>query len=889
MSQFMRRTPSIPLSVVLVREAIAKVTLPRFKLVLLAILVVACMFFPGSVPVASATPGVIHRVTGFSGAWGIAFSPDGTYAYVTNRSSTTISKLDLSSNPPAIVDTIAVGSGPIGVAFTPDGTKAYVTNGVSRTISVVDTATSLTVGTIPSGTNVFRVIFNSNGTRAYVGIDGTNEAQIIDATTDTEIARVSVSRSSGGVALTPDEATLYVSAWSGADVSLIDLATNTRRKQISVGSGAMGVAAHPDGSKVYVSSSEGVSVISTETETRTKTVAGISGTYPLAIAPDGGEVYAATSGGTIYVVDTTSDTLVRTISTSGSYQLAVSPDCSRVITVIGDTATIVDTERDCSSNTVTFDANEGTGSMPAQSGSASSTLTSNTFARTGYNFAGWNSAADGSGTAYAEGATYDFSANLTFYAQWTAVAVIFDANEGTGSMSAQSGSSSSTLTSNTFTRTGYTFASWNSAADGSGTTYAAGATYDFSANLNLYAQWSVVVAAPASGGEASEAAAKPVAPARASLAVVPRRVVELGVRVAPVALPRDAQGAKSSRPVALVGGQEVVVKSEAKGSQAARYGAGKFVLDMGVEESDGTVDSVAGMPSVKIGRGGSAAVKGSGLQPSSRMQVFLPAADGSFIELPPVLVGTDGSFDAALTFATPERQRPLPIGKQFIQMFGVDEDGNQTVLEIPVTISQPLPVPEINRVSGERPVLSPGQSVAFNAGTPETVSLSRADETLSVVGEGWSFTVKDSLSNGNSQNLAFTRDAPMVFAGAGFMPGTRADVWLFSEPTLMGTVDIAADGTFEASFAVDSNFVPTGNHTLQIQGVGDDGFVRAANLGVVVGDLADTPLVPPGVDPFSWLPLILIATALGGIVTLVGVVVAMSRRRRLVGRLLPVG
>jgi len=502
---------------------------------------------------------------------------------------------------------------------------------------------------------------------------------------------------------------------------------------------------------------------------------------------------------------------------------------------------------------------------------------------------GWslgNTSSLGQSPAMGSGANYT---RAIFHASDPNKILTFDANEGTGSMSAQSGSSSSSLTSNTFTRTGYTFSGWNSAADGTGTAYAEGTTYDFSANLTLYAQWSVVVVAPASGGEASEPAAKPVAPARAPAVVVPRRVVELGARVAPVALPRDPQGAKSSQPVALVGGQEVVVKSEAKGSQAARFGAGKFVLDMGVEESDGTVQSVAGMPSVKIARGGSAAVKGSGLQPSSRMQVFLPAADGSFIELPPVLVGPDGSFDAALTFGTPERQRPLPIGKQFIQMFGVDEDGNQTVLEIPVTISQPLPVPEINRVSGERPVLSPGQSVAFNAGTPETVSLSRADETLSVVGEGWSFTVTDSASNGNSENLAFTRDAPMVFAGAGFMPGTRADVWLFSEPTLMGTVDIAADGTFEASFAVDSNFVPTGNHTLQIQGVGDDGFVRAANLGVVVGDLADTPLVPPGVDPFSWLPLILIATALGGIATLVGVMVAMSRRRRLVGRLLPVG
>ena len=39
-------------------------------------------------------------------------------------------------------------------------------------------------------------------------------------------------------------------------------------------------------------------------------------------------------------------------------------------------------------------------------------------------------------------------------------------------------------------RTGYTFASWNTKADGSGTTYAAGATFTMgSANVTLYAQW----------------------------------------------------------------------------------------------------------------------------------------------------------------------------------------------------------------------------------------------------------------------------------------------------------------------------------------------------------------------------------------------------------------
>ncbi len=46
------------------------------------------------------------------------------------------------------------------------------------------------------------------------------------------------------------------------------------------------------------------------------------------------------------------------------------------------------------------------------------------------------------------------------------------------------------IASNTFTKTGKSFSGWNTAADGSGTSYAAGASYTLtSAGLKLYAQW----------------------------------------------------------------------------------------------------------------------------------------------------------------------------------------------------------------------------------------------------------------------------------------------------------------------------------------------------------------------------------------------------------------
>ena len=118
----------------------------------------------------------------------------------------------------------------------------------------------------------------------------------------------------------------------------------------------------------------------------------------------------------------------------------------------------------------------------------------NTFARSGYTFGGWNTAANGSGTAYANGASYPFTTNETLFAQWKAKppTVTFNANGGVGTMASESHSSRTALTANSFTRAGYFFAGWNTAANGSGTAYANDANYPFTSSTTLYAQWRVV-------------------------------------------------------------------------------------------------------------------------------------------------------------------------------------------------------------------------------------------------------------------------------------------------------------------------------------------------------------------------------------------------------------
>ena len=182
--------------------------------------------------------------------------------------------------------------------------------------------------------------------------------------------------------------------------------------------------------------------------------------------------------------------------------------------------------------TVTFDANaaDATGSMTALKGSDTYTLPANAFVRSGYVFAGWTTAADGTGTAYANEATVTITSNTRLYAQWTRVCGIsFDANSAnagdgatiSGAVAALSVSSiingeKLALPTATFTHSNnsYAFSHWNTKPDGTGIGYLpstedtasyvyitsslftkddngnyANASFDDSENLVLYAQW----------------------------------------------------------------------------------------------------------------------------------------------------------------------------------------------------------------------------------------------------------------------------------------------------------------------------------------------------------------------------------------------------------------
>lgn len=112
----------------------------------------------------------------------------------------------------------------------------------------------------------------------------------------------------------------------------------------------------------------------------------------------------------------------------------------------------------------------------------------------GYTFIGWNTSADGKGTAYAPGTTWTANGTLTLYAQWTPgqAGLTYDGNGATGGKTdPQPGKTDEKINvrDNGFTRDGYMFVTWNTQAGCKGKAVNPGDEWTLQGSSTLYACW----------------------------------------------------------------------------------------------------------------------------------------------------------------------------------------------------------------------------------------------------------------------------------------------------------------------------------------------------------------------------------------------------------------
>ena len=150
--------------------------------------------------------------------------------------------------------------------------------------------------------------------------------------------------------------------------------------------------------------------------------------------------------------------------------------------------------------TVSFDANGASGAAPAAvtDKAGYSFLLPDQFglSKIDYEFDGWNTNADGTGTNYSPGTSYTIAGNITLYAHWAQHYTITykDVGGGTFSGTHQSGYPT-TYTYGTETvldkptKIGYNFGGWFTNSDGTGTAITSLSATGYTANITLYAKW----------------------------------------------------------------------------------------------------------------------------------------------------------------------------------------------------------------------------------------------------------------------------------------------------------------------------------------------------------------------------------------------------------------
>ena len=237
---------------------------------------------------------------------------------------------------------------PTGVAVTPDGSLAYVTD-ASTSVWVVDTRSNSVIAKIAAGTDPEAIAITPDGKSAYVtsitcglllcsGPDNPPplaSVEVIDTASNSLTATITIGNLPVGQHPASCSRGFDLSRWNprivsnaeGNQIWAIDTASNQVVATIPTAVlGFVGVSISPDGSRLYAASVGNpsvVDVIDTKTDDVVTSIAlpGFDAPTRIAVTPDGGHAYVTGDAGHVWLIDTTTNATVTTIPISDGQPL----------------------------------------------------------------------------------------------------------------------------------------------------------------------------------------------------------------------------------------------------------------------------------------------------------------------------------------------------------------------------------------------------------------------------------------------------------------------------------------------------------------------------------------------------------------------------------------
>jgi hypothetical protein len=149
------------------------------------------------------------------------------------------------------------------------------------------------------------------------------------------------------------------------------------------------------------------------------------------------------------------------------------------------------------------------------------------------------------------------------------------------------------------------------------------------------------------------------------------------------------------------------------------------------------------------------------------------------------------------------------------------------------TTSTTVPVPNV-------PSASPGDGVLVIDGTETTVSVTRANNRVTVGASGVSMSFSGIAQDGtiiplgSDGNLRITGGDSVSVEGTGFAANEDVEVWMFSTPQLLATVKADSNGKVVKNIKL-SSALQEGDHRFVVDGKSANGRDALVVLGVIVG------------------------------------------------------
>lgn len=265
---------------------------------------------------------------------GVAFSPNGTTAYIANASDNTITPIATSTFTAGTAFSSGVSS-PLYMAVTPNGQFLIATGNGSNNIAIISTSDTADVQTVTVGSGPTGIAVLPNSSAAYVANGGDGTVSVVSLTGTPAVTKTisfKTTKKAGcaspnGIAATPNGKDVYVSCYAGEVYKIVVKTNKAAGKPIEVPqtSGNQQIVISPSGSTAYVSNYNGyVYPITLSGKGSVGTGIPAANAWGLAISPDGayvmaGDGYCCNSDTPLYVISTSSNTVTSTVDTGSNY------------------------------------------------------------------------------------------------------------------------------------------------------------------------------------------------------------------------------------------------------------------------------------------------------------------------------------------------------------------------------------------------------------------------------------------------------------------------------------------------------------------------------------------------------------------------------------------